>query len=142
MDEPVGSGELVGSGEPVWSVWLVCSVWPVGALWACCAVVPGWLAGASVPPLVALPLDPAAVVVGFGDPLFGLAAAAPELAVREAFERVLKVAARARRRLDLCQLLERTAIMRAALALPPRCWLTRLLISESICDPAPIGPGG
>jgi hypothetical protein len=135
-------------------------------------VVLGWLAGASVPPLVVLLPDPAA------EPLFGLAAASAELAVvdcaavgsawaamgcavplprlaEDALDRLLKLpgreaaalivrtfAARARERPDLRELLERAAIMRAARALPLGCWLMRLLISDSICDPAPIGPGG
>ena len=75
-------------------------------------------------------LDPAA------EPLFGLEVLAPEAFI------VWTFAARARERLDLRQLLERAVTMRAARALPPRCWPIRLLIIESICDPAPIGPGG
>jgi hypothetical protein len=159
VDGPGCSGEPLGSEEPVWVDEPVCSVWPVGSLWLCCAPVLGWLAGASVPPvLVVLVLDPAA------EPLLGLAAAAPEFAVVDwavvgsawaALERLLKVlareaaalivwtfAARARERLDLRQLPERAAIVRAARALPPGCWPIRLLIIDSICDPAPIGPGG
>ena len=127
VEEPVCSGEPLGSEEPV------CSVWLVGSLWLCCAAVLGWLAGASVPPvLVVLLLDPAA------EPLFGLEVLAPEAAALI----VWTFAARARVRLDLRQLLERAVTMRAARALPPRCWPIRLLIIESICDPAPIGPGG
>jgi hypothetical protein len=158
VDEPVCSDEPLDSEEAVWVDEPVCSVWLVGSLWLCCAMVLGWPAGASVPPFVVLLLDPAA------EPSFGVAAAAPEFAVVDcavvgstwdAFERVLKVpareaaalivrtfAARARERLDLRELLERAAIMRDARALPPGCWLITLLISESICDPAPIAPGG
>jgi hypothetical protein len=52
-------------------------------------VVLGWLAGASVPPLVVLLLDPACApagpfvdtLFGLADPLFGLALTAPEFAV-------------------------------------------------------------
>jgi hypothetical protein len=112
-------------------------------------------------------LDPAVLVLwSFVDPLLALAAAALEAGdcavvelawaalAEDAFERMLKALDREARavvawnvapgweRLDLCEWLARTAITRAARALPPGCRLMRPLISESICDPAPIGPGG
>jgi hypothetical protein len=82
------------------------------------------LTGAAAPPAAPLPL------------------VLKELAVDETARSARIVAVRARERLALCELLERTAIMRAARTLPRGRWLMRLLTSESICDPAPIGPGG
>jgi hypothetical protein len=88
----------------------------------------GWLAGASVPPVVALLLDPAVVVVwSFVDPLLGLTATALEAVVdcpaavpppplaeaafgsmlevlaREAMAIIARTLARRRERLDLCE---------------------------------------
>jgi hypothetical protein len=83
--------------------------------------VPGWLAGASVPPVVALSLDPAVVVAwSFVDPLFGLATTALEAVVdcavvgsawaalgtllaRGATAIIAWTLARGRERLDLCE---------------------------------------
>ena len=81
----------------------------------------GWLAGASVPPVVALSLDPAVDVAWpFVDPLFGLAATTLEAVVdwavvgsawaalgtllaRGATAIIARSVARGRERLDLCE---------------------------------------
>src|SRR5262249_60665591 len=73
----VCSAWLVGSAWLVASAWLVCSGSLVGSLWLCCAVVLGWLADASVPPLAAPGSDwPAEPAWGVSAELWGDDAAA------------------------------------------------------------------